>query len=72
MCMSGSIERRFEPPPGYGGGWEESVNRCRLTLRVRVHFFELFRIQVGKTIIRKGKNRRISQGKREEGEKRRD
>lgn len=71
MCMSGSIERRFEAPR-VRRRMEESVNRCRLTLRVRVHFFELFRIQVGKTIIRKGKNRRISQGKREEGEKRRD
>lgn len=71
MCMSGSIERRFEAPR-VRRRMEESVNRCRLRLRVRVHFFELFRIQVGETIIRKGKNRRISQGKREEGETRRD
>lgn len=41
MCMSGSIERRFEAPR-VRRRMEESVNRCRLRLRVRVHFFELF------------------------------
>ena len=71
MCMSGSIERRFEAPR-IRRRMEENVNRCRLTLRVRVHFFELFENLVLGRQERKREKRRISQGKREEGETGRD